>query len=400
MGVEGVKGMDSEHVNVIGLGERLRVAREAAGLTQAIAADHLDIARTTLVAIEKGQRRIRTNELQKLARLYDTSVNTLLRRESVCVDLVPRFRALRTGDDSATNAAAQLMADLVRAEVELENLLGVERPRNYPPEHPLMAGDVRSQAENDAMELRQWLGLGTARVRDLVTILELDIGIRLYIRPLDSHVSGLFAFDDSSGACMLLNANHPPERRRQSMAHELGHFIATRRMPEVLRIDEEERSREERYAIAFGSAFLTPARAVMQQFQQLTAGSSHLTRRHVILLAHAFGVSREAMVRRLEELALTKPGTWDWFQANGGITDPQASQVLGDLAELDPEARASGSPATIRLNALATEAWRQGLMSEGQLVRLLRIDRVALREILDTVEIEGSEADVGPKLPG
>lgn len=37
-----------------------------------------------------------------------------------------------------------------------------------------------------------------------------------------------------------------------------------------------------------------------------------------------------AMVRRLEELKLTKPGTRDWFDANGGITDLQARQVLGD----------------------------------------------------------------------
>ncbi len=82
--------------------------------------------------------------------------------------------------------------------------------------------------------------------------------------------------------------------------------------------------REERYANAFGRAFLTPARGVMQKFHEVTAGSDRLTRRHVIILAHFFGVSREAMVRRLEELGLTKPGTWDWFQSNGGITDEQA----------------------------------------------------------------------------
>ena len=38
---------------------------------------------------------------------------------------------------------------------------------------------------------------------------------------------------------------------------------------------------------------------------------------------------REAMVRRLEELSLARAGTWDWFQANGGITDEQVRQVLG-----------------------------------------------------------------------
>ena len=68
----------------------------------------------------------------------------------------------------------------------------------------------------------------------------------------------------------------------------------------MLERDKTENSREERCATAFGGAFLTPARAVMQKFKEMTPGSEKLTRRHVIILAHAFGVSREAMVRRLK----------------------------------------------------------------------------------------------------
>ncbi len=179
--------MSLEALNSVDVGERLRTAREAAGITQADAAASIDVARTTLVAIEKGQRRIRTDELQRLAREYSTSVNALLRRESVYVDLVPRFRKLTTSSDEASDAAARLLADLVRAEVELENLLGIKRTRNYPPERPLMPGDVRAQAENDATELRQWLGLGSAPVRDLVSLLELDLGVRVYVRRLHAN---------------------------------------------------------------------------------------------------------------------------------------------------------------------------------------------------------------------
>ncbi len=387
-----------EKLNFRDVGERLRKARDNAGLTQAEVATKIDIARTTLLAIEKGQRRIRPEELQQLCRLYNTSVNSVLRREAVYVDLVPRFRRLGASTDVAANAAANLLGDLVRAEVELENLLGIKRTRNDPPKRPIMPGDVRVQAENDATELRQWLGLGFAPVRDLVSLLELDLGVRVYVRPLNSRVSGLFAYDDELGACMLLNAKHPRERRTQSGGHELGHFVSTRDKAEVLRIDEDNKSREERYANTFGRAFLTPARAVMRKFQEFTAGASRLTRRHIILMAHAFGVSREAMVRRLEELELTKPGTWDWFVANGGITDAQARQVLGDLIAIDTDGLQADRPTTLRLNLLAAEAWRQDLLSEGQLARLLHLDRVTVREMLDNVEFDGSEADEMPTL--
>ena len=321
--------MAPEELNSHSVGKRLRYARESSGITQAEAAAKIGVARTTLVAIEKGQRHIRHYEIQRLAHLYGESVNALLRQESVYVDLVPQFRKLSTSTDEVADSSASLLADLVRAEVELENLLGIKCTRNYPPERSIMPGDVRVQAENDAMELRQWLGLGHAPVRDLISLLELDLGVRVYIRRLDPSVSGLFAYDKDIGACILLNANHPRERRTQSGAHELGHFISTRHKVEIFHTYEGENSREERYASVFGRAFLTPARSVMQKFREITAGASYLTRRHVILLAHAFGVSREAMVRRLEELDLTKTGTWDWFVSNGGITNAQARQVLG-----------------------------------------------------------------------
>src|ERR1019366_488536 len=133
-----------EQISPVEVGEHLRVARESANIRQAAAAIAIGVARTTLVAIEQGERRARMAELQKLAKLYGTSINALLRREAVHVDLAPRFRKLGA-NDAAAAAAADLMTDLAKEEVELENLLGVKRTRNYPPERPLLRGDVRAQ---------------------------------------------------------------------------------------------------------------------------------------------------------------------------------------------------------------------------------------------------------------
>jgi DNA-binding XRE family transcriptional regulator len=113
------------------LGERLKVARETANVTQDAAAKAAEIARTTLVAIEKGQRSVRIEELQALSPCYGVSVNSLLRREAVHVDLVPRFRSLPETSDVGIERAARTLNDLVRAEVELENILGVQRVNSY-----------------------------------------------------------------------------------------------------------------------------------------------------------------------------------------------------------------------------------------------------------------------------
>jgi Zn-dependent peptidase ImmA (M78 family)/DNA-binding XRE family transcriptional regulator len=392
MGARGMNGTQ-ERLAQSQIGERLRISREAAGVTQATAASAIEVARTTIVAMEQGQRRIKIEELQKLARLYGTSVNALFRREAVHVELLPRFRKLVGHGDDAIATATQLLADLARSEIELENLLGIERARNYPPERPILPGDVTRQAELDALELRQRIGLGVGPIQDIISLLEFEFGVRVYIRRFDGRISGLFAYEEPIGACILLNANHPRERRTQTAAHETGHLVATRRQPEVLQEALVARSAEERYADAFGRAFLMPARGVAEKFREITAGASRLTRRHVIVLAHTFGTSREAAVRRLEELRLTKAGTWDWFQANGGITDEQVRQVLGDLIVPDAQKVEADRPMTLRLNILAGEVARRGLLSEGQLARLLRLNRVELRELLDDLAVEESADD-------
>ena len=105
---------------------------------------------------------------EKLATAYRTSANAILRQEAVHLDMVPRFRKLLGSGDDAVERASRLLNDLVCAEVELENALEVSRARNYPPEQPILPGEIRAQAEQDAQELRDWLGLGPGPVTDIV----------------------------------------------------------------------------------------------------------------------------------------------------------------------------------------------------------------------------------------
>lgn len=157
------------------LGERLKIARETANITQDAAAKAVGVARTTLVAIEKGQRTARLDEIQALSRCYGVSANSLLRQEAVHVDLVPRFRSLPDTNEVGVEQAARMLNDLVRAEVELENVLGIQRAHNYPAEKTILPGDVRKQAEHDAQSLRNWLGLGEGPIQDIFALLELQL---------------------------------------------------------------------------------------------------------------------------------------------------------------------------------------------------------------------------------
>ena len=147
------------------LGQRLRIARESAKFRQEDAAEKLDMSRTTVVAIEKGDRRARMDEIRAFAQLYGTSINALLRNEAVHVDLAPKFRKHFGNQDTAVENAARMLSELAQAEVELEALLGVKRIRNYPPERPILPGDVRRQAEHDAIETKGVVAAGGPRPR-------------------------------------------------------------------------------------------------------------------------------------------------------------------------------------------------------------------------------------------
>jgi Zn-dependent peptidase ImmA (M78 family) len=385
------------------LGRRLRLAREEARIRQEDAASVIGTSRPTLVSIEQGTRRVRIQELQILARYYGVSVNRLLRREAVHTDLLPRFRRSQDTEDHHTLEAVRLLNDLVKAEVELENILGIERQRRYPPEKGISQGNVVDLAETHAQEIRNWIGLGPGPISDIFSLIELELGIRLFQRRLSSNskVAGLFAYSDSVGACILLNANHPLERRIYSAAHEIGHFVGTRHVPEVLEDGESFLSREERYANAFAQSFLMPRKSFSEHFRQLTAGSEMLTRRHVILLAHQYNVSRQACVLRLEHLSLVKKGTWNWLQVKGGITVSHVREVLGPAAErIDIAKTDADRPVSHRMSLMAYSAWKRGIMSEGQLAELLRMPRIEVRTLIDQIELEESVTDDLLKLPG
>lgn len=394
--------VDLNELSAQEIGRRLRIARENAGIRQDDAAQVIGMSRPTLVSIEKGVRRVRIQEIQILARHYGVSVNALLRREAVHTDLVPRFRKLQETANVHSSEAVQIFNDLIKADVELENVLGIRRRRNYPLERGINEGDIMALAEKHAKELRDWLGIGPGPIADIFSVIDLGLGIRLYQRRLSSgsKVAGLFTYDESVGACILLNANHPLPRRVQSAAHELGHFYGTRQTPEVLEDDERFLSRDERYANAFGRAFLTPAESFSESFRQLKEITGKTTRRLIILLSKQYNISRQACCLRLEELGLASKGTWVWFENNGGITDEHAREVLGEMVDcVDPAKSDFDRPISHRLSLMAHAAWKRELMSEGQLAELLKVSRIELRGIIDQIELEEKEADELLKLP-
>ena len=222
------------------LGERLRGARSGANLTQDAAAASLGMARTTLVAIEKGQRSVRPEELLAFARLYGVSAGKLTSPDAIHVDLSAKFRRAegKDGVQGRRREALSLLNRLATGAVQLERLLGQELRTDYPPPIRINPRIVNQQAEDAANNLRARLGVGLGPIPDLIGLLELELGLRMFFRPLPSQISGLYAYDPAIGACVLINANHHWKRRVQTAIHETGHFVSDRSHADILEGEE------------------------------------------------------------------------------------------------------------------------------------------------------------------
>jgi Zn-dependent peptidase ImmA (M78 family)/DNA-binding XRE family transcriptional regulator len=367
---------------------RLRAAREARGLTQAQAAAELDVSRPLLIAIEKGTRQASPHELARLADIYQTPLSDLLRPAPPPVAIGARFRAVMPTDQRDTDELASAVDELQRRVddyLDLLRIAGTEPPGRPEPIRTVRTADSR-RAEDLATEERNRLGLGDGPTRPLREVLEIEVGLRIFLLPLPSRIAGLFVIAEPLGGCIAINSRHPSERRQWTMAHEYAHYLTHRDRAEVTRLSYHRQPEFEYFADAFAASFLMPRSGLSRRFHELRRTSSdRVTPAMLVQLAHAYGVSLQALSDRLEDLGLIPPGTWERLRERN-FQPRLAARMLG----LESNEQASDAmPLHYRL--LAAQLYADGEITETQFARYLRTDIVGARraysELTETADV-------------
>lgn len=361
------------------LAGRLREARRARGLSQEDASRALGVSRPTLIAVEQGRRAPKPAEVVTLARLYGRDVSELVRPTPAVTGLVAQFR-LGEGN-TASNTASSAVDDLQRladSVVALEQSVGASAPRHYPSAYEIAGLPPEAAAEQVADAERRRLGLGDGPLTQLREVLENDVGLLVFAVPLDSKVAGLYGYAEPAGGCIAVNARHPHERQRWSLAHEYAHFLTSRHSAEVTALPGKSRmSADERLADAFAGHFLMPAIGLTRRYSaQRQSRGGRFSAGDLLQLASLYEVSAEAMALRLQSLRLLTPGWWKSLRDRGFRVE-QARELVG-LASRPADVELL----PLRHRYLAAEAYLDGMVSEGQLARLLRLDRLAARALV------------------
>src|SRR5947209_3049183 len=372
------------------LGKELQQARIKRGLTQEEAAKIIQVARTTITAIEKGERRIKADELIKLAHAYARQVSDFVHPRPKIEPFQPQFRSpvLRSAEDEAKIAQfVTLLEELSRNYLELEQIERAPLVHKYPTEYDSSGLRPEQAAENVAIEERNRLGLGDGPISILRDILEQDVGLRIfYLELKPSKFSAIYLYDSQLGGCIAVNSLHPEERRRWSLAHDYGHFLVHRYRPVVFVEDSYRRLPEsERFADYFALYFLMPTGGLKRRFNDIQRTKQKITPADLCTLAHYYGVSVAAMTLRLEDLKLLPTGIWDKLRERGfKVREAQQQLALGAIP-----AREEKLP--VRYQYLAVDAFDRGLITEGQFARFLEVDRVEARYIAEILRQHTSD---------
>jgi len=361
------------------LGQRLQNARKAAGLTQQQVADALGMARTTVVALEKGERPIAPHELIKFSSVCNRPVSDLLSKKVVTESFVPQFRATQQLDDEVERLTIKFQ-ECAEDYAELESITKMPAPRMYPPVYETSGASPEQIGEDVAVAERARLGMGDGAASDLRERLAVQVGIRIFYFEMPSKIAGLFAYNESLGACIAINKNHPIDRQTWSLAHEYGHFLMSRYQPEITVLFTNKRSAQrERLADAFAECFTMPATGLNRRITELQRSlPTGITLAHICELAALYQVSVQALVKRLETLKRLPAGTWERLIAEG-FKVRTAQKQLG----IDPSSR-QNERFPRHYVVMAIYAHRKGLISEGQFARFLRVDRLAARTLLQS----------------
>ncbi|MBD3175655.1 MAG: helix-turn-helix domain-containing protein [Armatimonadia bacterium] len=333
------------------IGERLKIARHAARLSQR---DLAEAAEVSAMAISKYERDLdmpSSGVLIRLARALDVKTEFFLRPVTVTVS-APAYRRRTSLPRKQERAIIAQIQEWLERYLDVESFFGGPPEFELPPDLNRRVTSL-DEVERVAIELREGWDLGLAPIESLVEVLE-DRGIKVGL--IEGHQdfdSLTFWVDDTIPVIVVKHTDSqsprvPGDRQRFNLSHELGHLV----------LEIAEGVDEEAAAYRFAGAFLVPepvARFELGDRRQ-TLGLHELH-----LLKHKYGLSMQAWIYRAKNLGVLSESAatrlFREFRRKGWHRDEPGDQIPLE----EPE----------RMKRLVLRAMAEDLVSKSRVAELL-----------------------------
>lgn len=333
------------------IGERIRQARVAAAMTQdevvAALADRgeLTLTKAGLSKYERGGSTPKATMLRALARVFGVSADFFLEEPHVKVTWLA-FRKAKALGKAEEEQIKTIAASHVETFVCLSRALEPTRTPTAPAKTKVRnPADVEKAAES----LREHWRLGDQPIESVTTAVEDSGGIVLELGDEENLFDGLSGWADETTPVVVVSWCVSDDRRRFSLAHELGHLFM-----DVGTVDAKT---EERLAHRFAAAFLVPASTARRE---LGDKRRHLDFRELAMLKLKHGLSMAAWIFRASDLDIIEEG--------------HARTLFADLSargwRKEEPVKFVGREQPMRLRQLTVRALAEGLLTRTQAERI------------------------------
>lgn len=281
------------------IGERVRHARKAAGLTLDELAQRLEavgekITKAGISKYELGKSTPKASFLTALGRVLELPSQYFLQTPQTNIT----WRLFRKKSKLSLSKQESIKAqvrDIVESQIWLEDALNLRLTAKLPPREIATSFEDAERLANTA---RHYWCLGQLPVENLTSLLESHGFIVVPIPDLEVNFDGLSGWVNGCNSVaarplIVVNTAVPSDRVRYNLLHELGHLlIGDQSIPE---------KDEEKYAHRFAAAFLAPEEVV---YRELGRRRRNLLLDELSILKRKYGFSMQAWIRRASDLGI------------------------------------------------------------------------------------------------
>jgi Zn-dependent peptidase ImmA (M78 family)/transcriptional regulator with XRE-family HTH domain len=274
----------------------ITLARESRGYTQKDLAEKIpSLNQGNLSKIERGQLSISQECIEAISAFLKYPIEFFYQKD-VSTPVSAFYYRKRASVTKRTLAKFEAQINVVR--LGLDKLLREVDIEDF--QFPKLEVDVHNTPQEAARVVRAYLKVPKGPIRDLITTLE-NCGIIIYfIEVEEDGIDGFTAFTDLGRPVMFINQSYPNDRKRFTIAHELGHLVM--HIPFIL----ESWRDEELEANQFASEFLMPEIECRADFAKFKFSS-------LDELKSYWGISKAAIIRRAFDLSIIPRETYTYM---------------------------------------------------------------------------------------